>query len=374
MADEPIFISQDINAVLKEILEAYEAATGRNLLDGQPERLIFNAWAYREALLRRGIQDASLQNLVDFATAPILDYHGVLVGVTRLGAVTSKISVTFGLTVGHGDFTIPAGTRIGSTDGRAVFKTMEDIDVLTADVDAGGIVESEIAGAAYNGYNTGTLTIMLDTVAGVDSVTNNDDTNGGADIEDDETLRIRIKLAPNSFSTAGSRGAYDFWTRSANPSIVDVEITSPTPGTVEVFPLIYDPDDLSIGCSPVVKTEVENILTDERVRPITDTVIVTEPTGILVDVNRTVVLYDTAVQADVDDAIIANVSAFMDERRRLLGKDVTRVQLIAAMMQGLEDQVYNITLTDPAADVVVASGEFPYLGDNDTTSFTTTPG
>lgn len=77
-------IPNDPQTITNEIVAQYEAATGKTLYPAQVERLLIDLIVYRETLLRAAINDAARQNLVRFARAPMLDYLGELVGVTRL--------------------------------------------------------------------------------------------------------------------------------------------------------------------------------------------------------------------------------------------------------------------------------------------------
>ena len=72
----------------------------------------------------------------------------------------------------------------------------------------------------------------------ISAVTNTTVTSGGGNIETDAHLRDRIQAAPNRFSVAGPVGAYRFWALSADPGIVDVLVTTPVPGTVNVYVLM----------------------------------------------------------------------------------------------------------------------------------------
>lgn len=83
---EPDFIARDPAAITAEIIAQYEQLSGKTLYPAQVERLLIDLLAYRETLIRIGIQEAAKQNLVAFAHAPMLDYLGQLVGVTRLPA------------------------------------------------------------------------------------------------------------------------------------------------------------------------------------------------------------------------------------------------------------------------------------------------
>ncbi len=133
MADKPQFIDTDPQAVLDELIADYEARTGRTLLPAQAERLLINSFAYMLSLHKSQVNDAALQNLVAFATAPALDRLGDLVGVTRLSAASAITTIEFILVNGHGGVTVPAGTRIASIDNEVIFQTDADL-VVTAGI------------------------------------------------------------------------------------------------------------------------------------------------------------------------------------------------------------------------------------------------
>jgi len=103
----PDFITRDATTIINEMIADYELKTGRTLEPAQVETLLINSFAYRELLIRNQIQDASLQNLVDYARFPMLDNLGVLVGVTRLPAALAQTTLLLTLVSGHGDIVIP---------------------------------------------------------------------------------------------------------------------------------------------------------------------------------------------------------------------------------------------------------------------------
>ena len=74
----------------------------------------------------------------------------------------------------------------------------------------------------------------------ISKVENTTISSGGADDEEADNLRDRIRQAPEKFSNACSRVAYRYHTLSAHQSITDVAITSPSPGVVNIYPLTDD--------------------------------------------------------------------------------------------------------------------------------------
>ncbi|WP_170746218.1 baseplate J/gp47 family protein, partial [Escherichia coli] len=113
----------------------------------------------------------------------------------------------------------------------------------------------------------------------------------------DDRLRERIRLAPESFTNAGSRGAYRFHAMQAHPNIVDVAVLSPVPGTVDLYPL------LSTGLPDGgVLTLVESFCSDEKVRPLTDTVRAKTPVKVDYTIEARITIYRDQDARSVKDA------------------------------------------------------------------------
>ncbi|HEY6394505.1 MAG TPA: baseplate J/gp47 family protein, partial [Candidatus Binataceae bacterium] len=97
----PVFVSDsdglDPNLILADMIASFEASSGRTLQPAQVERLLINLYAYRESLVRNAIQYAAQQNLLAFATFPMLDYLGQLLGVIRLAAQPAVTTLQFTL-------------------------------------------------------------------------------------------------------------------------------------------------------------------------------------------------------------------------------------------------------------------------------------
>lgn len=364
----PQFIERNPEVIIAEMVADYQTRTGRTLEPAQVEMLLIQSFAYRELLIRNQIQDAALQNLVAFARFPMLDYLGEIVGVSRLPSQAAKTTLLLTLTVGHGDVVIPSGLRVSSSDGRTVFQLIQDYTVLTADDTVSVIAVAQTAGKLGNDYAIGTVTTILDPQAYLATASNTTVSEGGSDEENDEQLRDRIKLAPSAFSNAGSYKAYEFWTKSASPVIIDVFVDNrryqvgdtiptgyvlgdPIPGTVEVFPLVE-----SLSATPTeVLDAVLAVLNADRIRPLTDTVYATSPTAVDTTIVVGLILYEGSVQSDILPIVESNLQAFRDGRRKLLGQDVVIDQIKALCMV---DGVYKANVTTPSGDLVVAGNEF----------------
>lgn len=338
----------------------YEQRTGRVLYPAQVERLLINSFAYRELLIRERIQYAATQNLVDFANAPVLDYLGALLGVQRLAASKATTLIRFNLVPGHSGVTIPQGTRVGSSDGAVVFLTLNDeivpVGTNVVDVTSEAITE----GSSGNGLSIGVLSQILDPQPFISSAQNISITGGGAEQESDEEFRERIKLAPGSFSTAGPRGAYKYFAKTANPSIIDVAVIGPNdgvagvgPGEVHIFPLMAD----GSTTPTTVLNEVYAICNDEKVRPLNDEVTVTSPTQTPYDIEVNLTLYTDADAVSVQAAVEDSLNEYALAKRQTLGQDIKLTQIIArSSIAG----VYDVIVVSPGADIIITPTEFGF--------------
>lgn len=165
--------------------------------------------------------------------------------------------------------------------------------------------------------------------------------------ESDEELRRRVQLSLEGYTTAGSVGAYLFHALSASGDILDVAVTSLTPGTVNVAIL----SRTGTGAAPQeTLNAVVSALNAEEVRPLCDTVAVQSAQIVNYSIVAVLTTYPGTGQTQVLAAASAAASAYA-ARMHKLGLDITRAGCIAALMQ---PGVQNVALTSPAADLPIA--------------------
>lgn len=343
----PEFISTDAEAIISEMVAYYEELTGRTLQPGQAERLLINAFAYREALIRQQIQYACSQMLVNFANAPALDELGVLVGVERLAAAGAAVTIRFTLLAGHNGIVIPSGTRVASSDGKVNFATQSNVSVASGVNSVDVECFSEETGTLANGYGIGAITKILDPQPFIVSASNTTVSAGGADIETDEELRDRIKLAPSQYSVAGPADAYKFFAKSASSSIIDVAVTNPTPGTVNVYPLVKD----TFPTPSEILSLVASVVNDQKVRPLTDTVVVLSPSAVYYDIEIEITIYEGESPEAIQEAAESALEAFQERRRTTLGLDalINQIEHTAFV-----DGVYQVAVVSPAVNQIIS--------------------
>jgi phage-related baseplate assembly protein len=355
----PTFVNDadglDPNLVLQDQISEFESITGRTLYPAQPERLYIDGSAYREVLLRQAIQSAGMQSLIAFSSFPTLDYLGELMGVLRLGVQPATTTIQFTLANALSvPYTIPGGTQIGTDDGEYQFATNAAL-TIPAGATTGSVVATCVSagiGTAANGYLAGDVNVLLNPDALIASVTNLSTTSGGSDPETDQHLRARIQLASNTFSTAGPNRQYRALALGVSPLIIDAIVTSPQPGTVNVYILTgpitnqpaASPNSAGIASSDLIAA-VQAALSADTVRPLTDTVNVYAVTEVDYVITATVELYSdanpTAVQAAVNQAAVLFANNLASRAQR----DQVPEEIIAALTVA---GVYRVTVSAPS--------------------------
>jgi phage-related baseplate assembly protein len=167
--------------------------------------------------------------------------------------------------------------------------------------------------------------------------------------ESDSDFRNRILLSLEGYTTAGSVGAYQFHALSASGDVKDVAVASPplVPGQVNVAVLSRTGN--GAASTPLVNT-VYAALSADTVRPLCDAVVVQSAGIVNYSITAVLTLYPGVGQETALAAALAAAQAYAADMHRI-GRDITRSGLFAALHQ---PGVQNVSLTAPAADVVIA--------------------
>ena len=352
---EPQYIERDPEVITREWINLYEEKSGKILQPAQIERLMIDVGAYRETLLRIEIQKTALSNLLNYAPLEVLKHLGILMGVEQLDAKKSTTVLKFSLdeTLDF-DCIIPAGTEVETRDGLFVFQTLNEAIIQEGATEITVNAECETACADANGYLVGQVNNLITPLSYISNVENITITSGGADEENVESLRERIRQAPEKFSNAGSKGAYRYHTFSAHPSITDVAIVSPSPGVVNVYPLTINgnPDSEIINI-------VRNYLTDEKIRPLTDNVQVLSPTKVDFEIAVEVTLFKDSDYSSVMAVLNEKLSEYKKNLSKKLGKNVIKTQIISLLNSTYG--VYRVNILNPASDIDILENQWANL-------------
>lgn len=320
---EPNFIDRDPELITKEWVELYEKKSGKVLQPAQIERLMVDVGAYRETILRMKIQETAKQNLLSYAPLDILEHIGEPLGVKKLLANCSVTVLKFKVDEPLDfDFVIESGTEVETKDGLFIFQTTQTVILKSGQLEVSAEASCETPGSAANNYIIGSINNLITPLGYISDVENTTISAGGADDEEAESLRERIRQAPEKFSNAGSRGAYKYHTLTAHQSIIDVEILSPSPGVVNIYPLTNEGNP-----NEEVLSIVEAYYEKDGIRPLTDLVQIVSPEKVDFNVKATIVLYRDSDITSVQKTIDAKLQEYRLQLSRKLGKNVVHSQI-----------------------------------------------
>ena len=324
---EPNFINRNPETITNEWIKLYEEKSGKTLQPAQIERLMVDVGAYRETVLRMAIQETAKQNLLSYASLDNLEHIGEPLDVRKLLASSSVTTLQFSVDSPL-DFnvTIQSGVEVETKDGLFVFQTHEPVVLIAGETSVTITATCETSGVAANNYSIGSINNLITPLSYISKVENITISSDGADDEDADSLRERIRQAPEKFSNAGSRGAYRYHTLSAHQSITDVAILSPSAGIVNIYPLTA-----SGNPSKEILDLVQNYLSDDKIRPLTDFVQVLSPEKIDFQIVATLYLFKDADKESVIATIEKKLTEYKTTLSAKLGKSVIQTQIIAIL-------------------------------------------
>lgn len=319
------FLETDAETIRSQIITGFEQASGDTLAAGDPRRLFLLSIADVIIQQRTAINLAAQQNLLSYAQGGYLDALGQLLAVERMAESKAVTTIEFTLSQALGSvYTIPAGTQV--TNGVVTFETDEDLLIPIGQTKGEVSASCTVAGPVGNDYLAGQISTIVTPMTFVSGAQNTTITTGGADAESDSDFADRIRLAPNSFSVAGPEKAYVYHAKSVSPAIIDVKVDSPTPGEVDVYVLLTD------GTLPTEDTleQIEEHLSDENIRPLSDYVVVKAPTAsnYEIELHYWINQEDSSKAAQIQADVEAAVEQYRLWQQTKIGRDITPGKLL----------------------------------------------
>ncbi|MGB3341335.1 MAG: baseplate J/gp47 family protein [bacterium] len=263
-----------------------------------------------------------------------LDLRALELGVSRKAAKKATGYVRF---TGAQSTEVPEGT-VCSTD-PDIDPIVECLTTAQKTIPAAGYidvpVEAKVAGEEGN-IEAGKIIYLPQSIAGVTAINNLYAITGGADQEEDESLRKRIVLRWYALSYGGCEESFRSWALEVEGVAEAHAVACPLgPGTVKLF--IWSKNEVGnlIPGSSELIDDVQNFI-DER-KPICTSVIIAQPTGILVDVFVTLEVLSGYVFSTVNENVRSAIIIFCNTLG--VGDDLIVAQLLAAIMavEGVKD-------------------------------------
>lgn len=338
------FVDADVAELQAEMVQTYEELTGETLLPGSPENLMIQ-WVASVILQERVKGNyAANQNLPSRAEGDNLDALAELFyAQERPGATAATCTVRFHISAAQSSAVlIPAGTRVTDGSQKLYWETTADAWVAIGDTYTDAQVKCQTVGTIGNDYTPGMINTIVDVYDYYSAVENTTTSDGGSAPMSDDAFYELLRQSMDSLSTAGARGNYIYHAMAVSSEIADVVVNSPTPGEVYIYALM---DDGTIATS-TMKAAILAACSAEDVRPLTDKVVMDDPTT--VSYNITLTYYIPRDATEESATIQANVTKAVNEyvawQCGKLGRDINPSKLISMLMQ---TGIKRVALTAP---------------------------
>jgi phage-related baseplate assembly protein len=236
------FVETDSGVILNTILQALENGCSEPLYPGD-ERRVFgeSALAPLFVSLFSAVNDGCRQKMLRYARDDVLDALGENQHVKRYEPVHSKATLRFYVSEpATSNITIPAGIR-ATSDYSRYFSTVQTVVLQAGSTYIEVEATATEGGASYNNIAIGAINIIVDTSEAplIDGVTNITASANGADKEQDDAYRERIRNSDNARSTAGPAAAYRYWAIAADPTRISDAVVESEVQTLERELTIY---------------------------------------------------------------------------------------------------------------------------------------
>ncbi|MEX5741571.1 baseplate J/gp47 family protein [Acinetobacter baumannii] len=174
--------------------------------------------------------------------------------------------------------------------------------------------------------------------------------------ETDSSLRKRVQLAPEGYTTAGSEGSYLFHGMNADVRVKDIEPVSPDRGIAAIYVLSTEGDG---SASEELINIVDQALNKKIIRPLTDYVQVYSASIIHYQVEAILEIENGPDKNIVLQDAITEVKKYVDSVHKLNTK-VSITGIISALQR---KGVIDVDLISPLTKIEPVSGQAAYCSD-----------
>ena len=352
------FIPTDTAALVNQMVADYEALSGETVYPASPEMLMIQ-WVASIILAERVKGNyAANQNLPSRAEGENLDALAELFyAQERTPAKPAACTVRFHISAAQGSaILVPAGTRVTDGSQKLYWETLEDAWVEIGDTYVDAPVRCQTAGTVGNGWPAGSIDAAVDVYdyySAVEHVTVSD--GGAEELSDDEFYEI-LRASLDGMSTAGARGNYLYHAKATSGQIADVVVNSPAAGEIRIYVLDTEGQTWTSGgvtkkfpgkAGSTLKALVRASCNDDSVRPLTDKVVMSDPTEYSYNVNLTYYISSQATQtATIAQEVADTVDTWICWQQGKLGRDINPSKLISMLMA--IPGIKRVEITSPA--------------------------
>lgn len=330
-----------------------------NANPSSPHTALIEVFAWLVAQITYRINQLPEKNQIEFAR---------LFGITLREETKATTTLTFAVAPPvNTSVVIPAGATVQTPDGLFAFTTATEKVIPYGSADRSVLAERTVAGRTLLSPNV--LTVMVDPVAWVTSVTNASAVDSG---NDRESVAAALERARN-FQRKGERlvsaadieaEIFDNVLRGngvvrAFPFVKDGDFSANHPGHTTVVVMTRNATPIDAATKELINASLKKLVGSQFVY-------IKDPTFVAFDVSSQARLTGISPQNAVVAAIEANLRSFYAATQANFGRPILRSEIIAIIegtpgVQQIVAQPGGAILALPAADVVLAPYAIPKL-------------
>lgn len=324
------YLTYDPEEIWDTMLVNYVEAGGDILYPGDEKEMLLRSVQEDIVQVFAGVDNALRMMTLRYAVRDYLDVYGESKGCERIAAsaATAVVTITAKETGEAG--VLEAGTAM-TCDGELFYLLVNDLTLTGYRQEADAEVIADRAGNVGNGLLAGTQMDLASPNPAIEKIVVKEGAKGGNNQEKDEAYRERIRNSGFSSLTTGPSQQYEAVTESVSSEILDAKALKAAAGEVGVY-IILASDE---GKDAIIKS-VEEALSAEDVRPLTDKVTVHEAEAVPY---KLTVQYASDNSEAVATAISEAVKAYQEWQDNKIGRPFNPDQLMAWIYQAGADRV-----------------------------------
>ena len=221
MEDRLIIINSDPLKIYAEAIEIHKNITGEEVPLLSEEAYFYSTVAALSGTIKAEMNEIAIQNYLKYAKGKRLDLKNIYGSRgERLGKNTAKTTMRCYISSAvNRDVIIPIGTRFLYKN--YIFASSGQATIFAGELYADVLVASEEIAGDIGTILKGEIKEIVDRYDFYQKCENITDVTGGG-IQEDEAYRKRLGELPESFTSAGSEGAYKFHTKKASSLVTGI--------------------------------------------------------------------------------------------------------------------------------------------------------
>ncbi len=318
------YVTYDPDEIWNEMMTAYVQAGGDIIYPGDEKEMLLRSVLADIVQVFAGVDNGLRMQTLRYAVGDYLDLVGELRFCERIRAQAAIATVTITTNATGQSDTLEAGTAM-TADGEVFYLLVEDMAISGYAQTITVEVVADRTGSVGNGLTAGTQMQMRSPHPAINSIIVATDAVGGQDKEDDEAYRERIRENGLASVSTGPARQYEAAAKAVSSVIVDAKALNLGAGSVGVYLIL----STSTGSAALIQA-VEDALSAEDVRPLTDTVSVYQATDVEYTLN---VKYLCDNSSATTQAVADAVAAYQEWQDGTIGLAFNPDRLMAALYQ-----------------------------------------